>query len=89
MPGVHGHHSGDDRSGAFRRVPGIEQKMLEDVTGEGAMRLEEAIRRKRDDERQSRRGDGGGSKESHSSCSIWWFQFVVGGETRAFAAQES
>ena len=36
----------------------IEQKMLEDVTGEGAMRLEEAIRRKRaepDDE--SRRAD--------------------------------
>ena len=27
--------------------PTIEQKMLEDVTGEGAMRLEEAIRRKR------------------------------------------
>ena len=33
MPGVHGYHSGDD--------------MLEDVTGEGAMRLEEAIKRKR------------------------------------------
>ena len=45
MPRVHGHDSGNDRSVAFRRVPG--QDRAEDVTGEGAMRLEEAIRRKR------------------------------------------
>ena len=70
----------------------IEQKVLEDVTGEGAMRLERQSGENLQGlmmKRQSRRGDGGGSKESHSSCSIWWFQFVVGGETRAFAAQEA
>ena len=39
--------------------------------------------------RQSGRGDGDGSKESHSSWSIWWFQFVVWGKTRAFEAKGS
>ena len=63
----------------------IEQKMLEDVTGEGAMRLEEAIRRKR-----ARPDDESGRADvamEVAACSIRWFQFVMGGETRAFAAQ--
>ena len=42
---MNGHHSRDDRSGALRDEcrARIKQKMLEDVTGEGVMRLEEAI----------------------------------------------
>ena len=69
----------------------IEQKMLEDTTKEGAMRLEEATKRKC--ARLDVEGGKpdvvmeGGSKASRSSCSIWSFLFVVGGETRALAAQ--
>ena len=66
--------------------------MLEDVTGEGAMRLEDPIRESVQGlmmRAAEQRGDGDGSKESHSSCLIWWFQFVMGGETRAFSAQGS
>ena len=68
----------------------IEQKMLEDTTGEGAKRLEEATKRKcarLDDEGGRPDVVMEGSEASRSSCSIWWFQCVVGGETRLLAAQ--
>ena len=67
----------------------IEQKMLEGVTGAGAMRLEEAIRRKRarpDDE--SGRADV--AMEVAARNPFVLFNMVVPvrrGETRAFAAQ--
>ena len=79
VPGVHGHHTENDRSGASTRVPG--QDRAEDAR-------RHHIRRKR-----SRPDDEGGRPDvemeggSKASRSIWWFQFVLGGETRALAAQ--
>ena len=65
--------------------PGSSRKCLR------TSRLKEAIRRKRsspDDESSRADVAMGGSKESNSSCSMW-FHFVVGSDTRAFAAQGS